>query len=281
MPLLEKEKTRQARMWVYRGDESHPYTVFDFTPSRARDGPMRFLRDFRGTLVADAYGGYDGIVAGNGITRAGCRAHARRKFVDAERTEPTVAREAVTLMDALFAVERSIREASPDVRGSVRAERSRPIVDAIESRLHRRRHELLPRHPMAGAVRYALNQWSALTVFLTDPEVPIDNNACEREMKASGPRPQELAVRRKPARRRDRGDPLEPHELMPTPRGGPAGLPDATAREPARNPGRRARPLAARRVKTPPRRIGLSHRGSRDGHVSSVRIRPLASRVPS
>lgn len=72
MPLLEKERTRQARMWVYLGDESHPYTVFDFTPSRARDGPARFLKDFRGTLVADAYGGYDGVVAGNGITRAGC-----------------------------------------------------------------------------------------------------------------------------------------------------------------------------------------------------------------
>lgn len=43
MPLLEKEKMRQARMWVCLGDDSHPYTVFDFTPSRARDGPTRFL----------------------------------------------------------------------------------------------------------------------------------------------------------------------------------------------------------------------------------------------
>jgi transposase len=183
MPLLEKEKTRQARMWVYLGDESHPYTVFDFTPSRARDGPTRFLEDFRGTLVADAYGGYDGIVAGNGITRAGCWAHARRKFVDLEKTEPKVAREAVTLVDALFAVERSIRDAIPEARASARRDRSGPIVETIKSRLHHWKGELLPKHPMAGAVRYALNQWSELTVFLNDPEVPIDNNACEREMK--------------------------------------------------------------------------------------------------
>lgn len=183
MPLLEKEKTRQARMWVYLGDDSHPYTVFDFTPSRARDGPTRFLKDFRGTLVADAYGGYDGIVAGNGITRAGCWAHARRKFVDLEKTHPTIAREAVTLMDALFAVERSIREASPEVRASARHEKSRAIVDEIRARLDRWKRDLLPKHPMAGAVQYALNQWSELTVFLADPEVPIDNNASEREMK--------------------------------------------------------------------------------------------------
>jgi transposase len=187
MPLLEKEKTRQARMWVYLGDESHPYTVFDFTPSRARDGPTRFLKEFRGTLVADAYGGYDGIVAGNGITRAGCWAHARRKFIDAEKSEPKVAREAVTLMDALFAIERSIREADPPpppaVRASIRHEKSRPIVEAIRARLDHWKSTLLPKHPMAGAVQYALNQWSELTVFLDDPEVPIDNNASEREMK--------------------------------------------------------------------------------------------------
>ena len=183
MPLLEKEKTRQARMWVYLGDESHPYTVFDFTPSRARDGPTKFLKEFRGTLVADAYGGYDGVVAGNGITRAGCWAHARRKFVDLEKSEPGIAREAVTLMDALFAVERSIREAAPEVRATIRREKSRLIVDEIRTRLDRWKRELLPKHPMAGAVGYALNQWSELTVFLNDPEVPIDNNASEREMK--------------------------------------------------------------------------------------------------
>ena len=183
MPLLEKERTRQARMWVYLGDESHPYTVFGFTPSRARDGPARLLKDFRGTLVADAYGGYDGVVAGNGITRAGCWAHAKRKFIDEERSEPKIAREAVSLMDALFAVERSTREATPEARAEARRETSRPIVEAIESRLRHWKNTLLPKHPVAGAVGYALNQWSELTVFLDDPEVAIDNNASEREMK--------------------------------------------------------------------------------------------------
>jgi transposase len=71
MPMQEPGlgKTRRARMWVYLGDESQPYNVFHFTESRKRDGPLEFLRDYNQVLVADAYGGYDGVVAGNGIAR--------------------------------------------------------------------------------------------------------------------------------------------------------------------------------------------------------------------
>lgn len=86
-------------------------------------------------------------------------------------------------MDPLFAFERSTREATPEARAEVRRETSRPIAEAIESRLRHWKNTLVPKHPMAGAVGYALNQRSELTVFLDDPEVPIDNNASEREMK--------------------------------------------------------------------------------------------------
>ena len=73
MPMLRKEKCANARMWVYVGDEAHPYNVFDFTLSRGRDGPKYFLKDYNQVLLADGYGGYNGVVAGNGIVRAGCR----------------------------------------------------------------------------------------------------------------------------------------------------------------------------------------------------------------
>ena len=79
MPMLSKEKRANARMWVYVGDEAHPYNVFDFTLNRGRDGPKYFLKDYNQVLLADGYGGYNGVVAGNGITRAGCWAHLRRK----------------------------------------------------------------------------------------------------------------------------------------------------------------------------------------------------------
>ena len=75
MPMLARGKAAKARMWVYVGDEAGPYNIFDFTLNRGRDGPKYFLKDYRQVLLADAYGGYNGVVAGNDITRAGCWAH--------------------------------------------------------------------------------------------------------------------------------------------------------------------------------------------------------------
>src|SRR5205807_8157948 len=85
MPMLRPGQAKQARMWVYVGDETQPYNVFDFALSRGRDGPVRFLKDYNQVLLADAYGGYNGVVVSNQMTRAGCWAHARRKFIDAEK----------------------------------------------------------------------------------------------------------------------------------------------------------------------------------------------------
>ena len=75
MPMLSTGKAANARMWVYVGDDAHPYNVFDFTLNRGRDGPKYFLKDYNQVLLADAYGGYNGVVAGNDIVRAGCWAH--------------------------------------------------------------------------------------------------------------------------------------------------------------------------------------------------------------
>jgi transposase len=98
MPMLSTGKTANAPMWVYVGDEVHPDNVFDFTLRRGRDGPKYFLKEYWQILLADAYGGYNGVLAGNGIVRAGCWAHLRRKIIEAEKVAPKIAREAVTLI---------------------------------------------------------------------------------------------------------------------------------------------------------------------------------------
>ena len=72
MPMLHPGQTHAARMWVYVGDAAHPYNVFDFTLSRGRDGPKHFLQNYNQVLLADAYGGYNGVVVSNQMTRAGC-----------------------------------------------------------------------------------------------------------------------------------------------------------------------------------------------------------------
>ena len=110
--MLSQGKAANARMWVYVGDDASPYNVFDFTLSRGRDGPKYFLKDYRQVLLADAYGGYNGVVAGNEITRAGCWAHLRRKIIEAEKAAPEIARQAVEMVSALYAVEKQAKDAS-------------------------------------------------------------------------------------------------------------------------------------------------------------------------
>ena len=183
LPLLQKGKTAKARMWVYVGDWSQPYNVFDFTLDRSRDGPLRFLKDYDQVLLADAYGGYNGVVAGNQITRAGCWAHLRRRFIEAEKAAPEMAREAVERVRALYAVERQTREATTAERLAQRQKESTPRLAELRLRLLSWKEQLLPRHPMAEAIQYALAQWNELTLFSTDGAIPIDNNVSEREMK--------------------------------------------------------------------------------------------------
>ena len=183
MPMQNPGKTANARMWVYIGDHDHPYTVFDFTLNRGRDGPKYFLRDYNQVLLADAYGGYNGVVAGNAITRAGCWAHLRRRFIDAEKVAPEIAREAIEMISLLYAVEKQAKDISAAERLALRQEQSAPVLAQIREKLFSWKEQLLPKHPMAEAVQYALSQWQELNVFCSDGAVAIDNNASEREMK--------------------------------------------------------------------------------------------------
>jgi transposase len=194
MPLLQPGKAKKARMWIYRGDDAHPYNVFAFTESRKRDGPAAFLNDFRGTLLADAYGGYDGIVLEQQLPRAGCWAHARRKFVDNEKAAPQVARAILRLINRLFDLEKRLPAPGPNAAAEEHAaaaeERLRrrqadaaPLLDTLHALLVEQKAKLLPKHPLAEAIGYTLNQWRELTLFTTDPAVPIHNNLAEQQMK--------------------------------------------------------------------------------------------------
>jgi transposase len=183
MPMLSKGKAANARMWVYVGDDAHPYSVFDFTLNRSRDGPKYFLRDYQQVLLADAYGGYNGVVAGNEITRAGCWSHLRRKIIEAEKAAPEIAREAIEMVRALYAVEKQASDVSIAERLDLRRKQSAPVLVALWNKFVAWKEQLLPKHPMAEAVNYALGQREELNVFCSDGAVPIDNNVSEREMK--------------------------------------------------------------------------------------------------
>ena len=183
LPMLAPGHTKQARIWVYRGDGAHPYNVFDFTLSRSRDGPAKFLGDYNGTLLADAYGGYDGISIEKDIVLAGCWAHARRKFVDSQDLSPQIAGEVLVRIRRLFAIEEPIKGCSPAERLAVRQAKSVPVLEDLHGLLLSRKEKLLPKHPVAQAIGYVLNQWKPLNTFAADGAVNIDNNLSEQEMK--------------------------------------------------------------------------------------------------
>jgi len=188
-----RKKLRQGRLWVYRGDGEHPYVVYDYTPNRCRDGPERFLRGYRGYLQADAYAGYDALYASKKIIEVGCMAHARRKFFDAQSSSAALAHIALAYIGRLYEVEQEakvyeeenglIDQARAAYRCAIRQEKSRPLLDKFHEWLCEQKDTVLPKSPMGEAIDYALGQWAALTRYLEDGRLDIDNNAVERELR--------------------------------------------------------------------------------------------------
>ena len=186
-PVLDplQDKTRTGRFWAYLGDLLNPYTVYDFTLSRRRDGPAEFLKNFRGYLHADAYGGYDGIYlnSNNTIWEVACWAHARRKFFDARHTAAAHAPAMLALIGQLYAVEERARTLSVEDRHALRQAESVPVLDRIEGWLEERSLSALPKSLFGQAVGYARNQWQALRRYTADGRLSIDNNQSERTLR--------------------------------------------------------------------------------------------------
>jgi transposase len=180
-PLFEHART--ARFWAYLGDARNPYTVYDFTDSRKRDGPAEFLKHFRGHLQADAYGGYDGIYSGGAVIEVACWAHARRKWHEARTTDAVRAHHALARIQRLYKIEDDCRSFTPEARREARRQHALPLLAEFRAWLDAESTKLLPKSPIGQAATYALNQWDALVRYCEDGELSIDNNAAERTMK--------------------------------------------------------------------------------------------------
>lgn len=177
------KQCRKGRIWCYLGDEQHPYTVYDYTPNRQRDGPAKWLAGYEGYLQADAYGGYDGVFHSQNVTEVACWAHARRKFYDAQDSDEQRSMQMLALVGQLYQIERDSKELTDALRLAVRQERSLPILEKVKAWLDAEQLVVLPRSPMAAAITYAQNQWQALTTYTTQGFLNIDNNAGERALK--------------------------------------------------------------------------------------------------
>ena len=181
-----KGKTHSAFMWVYRTTDyvAKRAVWFDFCKSRAGEHPRRVLKEFTGTLVTDDYVAYKSIYASGAIVEAGCMAHARRKLFEVhELGGSPIASHALTLIARLYVIEREIKELDAQARRQARQSRAKPIADELHAWLTDKRQQLADADATAKAIDYSLGRWRALTHYLIDGNVPIDNNAVENSIR--------------------------------------------------------------------------------------------------
>ena len=191
VPVLDpgRGKTATGRLWVYAADDQASgstaprATWYRFTPDRTAAHPLAHLAGFRGFLQADAYAGYDGLYR-TGVTEVACWAHFRRKVFDLHERSPTpLTTDILERIGTLYAVEAEVRGQPPDVRCRTRQEKSRPLVDALREVLDASLRRLPSRSDMARAIAYGTKRWPALSRFLGDGRLEIDNNIAERALR--------------------------------------------------------------------------------------------------
>jgi len=192
MPVLApgNGKTKTGRLWTYvrddrpAGDETAPAVWFAYSEDRKGEHPRIHLKTFKGALQADAYAGFHHLY-GEHIYEAACWAHARRKFHDIHviHASPTTT-EALARIGALYAIEEEIRGKPADLRLSIRQTRARPLLDQLRSWMEKALRTLSSKSETAGAIRYAISRWRALTRYSEDGMLEIDNSAAERALRA-------------------------------------------------------------------------------------------------
>ena len=193
----EQPGSSTGRFWVYIGDVEHPYSVYDFSTSRSRDGPAAFLKDYGGFLQADAYGGYDGIFLDSKgtIVEVACWAHCASEVLRGavERAargqrDPGVDPATLRYRGPCCA------NFTPEQRQALRQQESVPILDRIEKKLDDLGDRLLPKSAMGKAVTYARNQWAALRRYVTRRSVDDRQQRLGADVATPGHRPEELVV---------------------------------------------------------------------------------------
>ena len=179
-------KTRKAYMWAYaRGAfDDMPAVVYDFCAGRSGKYPHEFLKGWTGTLVVDAYAGYDATMSIDGRITANCLAHARRKFDELVKANASaVAAQAIGRIAGLYRIEADARSLSAEQRLKMRQERSKPLWQELHAWLQLERGRVPDGSAIAKAIDYSLNHWAGLGRFLLDGAVPTDNNHIENQMR--------------------------------------------------------------------------------------------------
>jgi transposase len=178
-------KTHRAYLWAYAAGafEETRAVVYDFCESRAGENAKVFLGDWRGSLVCDDFSGYKQLM-NQGVTEVGCLAHARRKFFDLHASNKSqIAQSALEQIARIYEIEREVKELPADERRRIRQARSKPLLDALRQWMILNRQKITDGSATAKALDYSLRRWEALTRFVADGQLPVDNNHIENQIR--------------------------------------------------------------------------------------------------
>lgn len=179
-------KTHRAYLWAYAPSihEGLNAVTYDFTPSRAGAHARTFLADWQGKLVTDDYSGYKQSFKQGGITEIACMAHARRKFYELHvANQSEIAAQALASFKALYAIEAEAKDLTAKEKEQRRQEKARPILEKLHDWMQAQRTLVPDGSGTVKALNYSLKRWAALTRYLEDGCVPIDNNHIEQQIR--------------------------------------------------------------------------------------------------
>lgn len=181
--VQDKEQTREAYIWTFIAG---PFVSYVFSPSRSGETPVKILADSTGVLQVDQYSGYNQVTTPDKRDRAGCMGHARRKFFEARDKAPELVEHVLDQILELYIVEYDAAEEGllgTEKHHMMRQVKSKPILEGLKEYLEKQRPNHLPKGPVGKAIGYFIGNYDALELFLSDPNIPLDNNVSERQLR--------------------------------------------------------------------------------------------------
>ena len=192
-PVLDpgRGKTKSGYLWAIARDDrpwggtEPPAVAYRYAPGRGKEHAVALLEDFSGVLQVDGYAAYNELTrAGSAVTLSFCWSHLRRKFYEIYvGGNAPIATEALVRIGKLYAIEAEIRGGAPEVRRAERQARSKPIVTALKPWFEESLVKISKSSPLADHIRYGLNHWDGLVLFLDDGRIEIDSNTVERSIR--------------------------------------------------------------------------------------------------
>jgi len=191
--VLNSDKAPTALHWMWvrvAGPKHQRIILFDYDPSRGGEVADGLIEGCSGYLQSDGYQAYEGVSERAGLIHVGCFSHARRRFFEAlkalpnaQRKQASAAHEAVRRIDALYLIERQIKDLSDEGRTRIRGDEAVPQLQSLHEWASKMQHETMPSGKLGEALGYLITQWPKLVRYVEDPCLAIDTNLAENAIR--------------------------------------------------------------------------------------------------